>query len=152
RSWPGSGPNWWCRPAPERIRKSAYGSGSRSASGPGRTLRKLQASRQTLQKTVDTWIVPGLYDMATLAYRPSGTGGSACAKLDRPPACGTIWRREQPRADASRHERASPRARIPQRPSAAAALADVHRRIGIRVRPGLVLRLVPPDAGQRQDV
>src|SRR5262245_44774496 len=42
--------------------------------------------------------------------------------------------------------------RISQRPSAAAALADVYRRVGVWLRARLVLRPVSFDACQRQDL
>src|SRR5712691_10120594 len=90
------------------------------------------------------------YRMARLS--PFGEWRKRQRKLDRPPPCGTICpHREQPRADASGHERASPRTRVPKRPFTAAALADVHRRLRFRLRPAVALWLVPPDAGERQD-
>src|SRR5580704_15724221 len=108
----------------------------------------LRAPAPGSRKHVDAWNSPDFYHCGALDYRPSGTDGSACTQLDRAPGHGTISPSATLGTDAPHHERASPRARVPERPSAAAALDDVHRRLRLWRRAALVLRPLPHDAGE----
>src|SRR5688572_11593525 len=80
------------------------------------------------------------------------TPTAAGTNLDRQCACVTIAIGLASAIGAPGDDNTPLGTRIPDRPPAAAALADVHRRVGFRVRAGLALRALPPDAGQRQDL
>ena len=69
------------------------------------------------------------------------------------PAPASLSKRLKPNQNDVSGDDDQPRGtRLPQRSSAAPALADVHGSVGLRLRARLVLRPVSPDAGERQDL